>query len=294
MSPSIRNDRIEAAPLKAQDDALSQVMTLTDLLRDLDPAGCLPFENRLFASTCESTNDLGKRLGATASSSHDRHPESSKQPWLIIALEQSQGKGRMGKKWTSPAGGIYVSIVLPGYPTADLHSLPVLTGVGLCKGLDKLLAMPCKLKWPNDLLVENRKIGGVLIETVASGAAECHAVIGFGVNYQTAPEDSSYPATSILSESTERPSLPEAMRTLVLAVNEELRRSSDLKYAVDAAHQFSAHRIGDEMTCRTGDGTVSGRFDGFDSRGFLRLRANGTERIVSGAEIVSTRSKPPE
>ncbi len=294
MSPSIRNDRIEVAPLTAQKDALSPVMTLSDLQRDLDPAGCLPFENRLLASTCESTNDLGKRLGETVSGGHDRHKKSSNQPWLVVALEQSRGKGRLGKKWSSPAGGIYVSIVLPEYPTVDLYSLPVLTGVGLCKGLDKLLSVPCRLKWPNDLLVENRKIGGILIETVARRAAQCHAVIGFGVNYRTAPEDSSYPATSIISESIDQPSLPEAMRTLVLSVSEELRRSSDLRYAVDAAHQFSTHRIGDEMTCRTSDGTVSGRFLGFDSRGFLRLRAGGSERIVSGAEMVSTQSEAPE
>ena len=294
MSLSVKNDRIKVAPRLAQRDGLCQVMTLSDLLRDLDPSNCLPFENRLLTSTCQSTNDLGKRFGGIGASGEDRRAQPSKQPWLIVALEQSRGKGRLGKKWSSPAGGIYVSIVLPDYPTADLYSLPALTGVGLCKGLDTLVSSPCKLKWPNDLLVGKRKIGGILIETTARSANNCHVVIGFGVNYQKAPEHSTYPATSIVLESVDPPTLPEATRTLVLAVSDELRRSSDLAYAVNAVHQYSAHQIGDEMTCRTSDGTVFGSFLGFDSRGFLRLKAGGSEQIVSGAEVVSTQSETPE
>ncbi len=294
MSRSAKIDPNEVAPIPARIENSSPIVTLSDLLRDLDPASCLPFENRLLTSICESTNDLGKRLGGNGPIDHGDGTRPIRLPWLIIALEQSRGKGRLGKTWSSPAGGIYVSIVLPDYPTVDLYSLPTLTGVGLCKGLGTLLPKPCKLKWPNDLLIRGRKIGGILIETASRSATSCHAVIGFGVNYRTAPEDSTYPATSIVSESFDPPSLPEAIRALILAVSDELQRSSEPGYAAEAVNRYSAHRIGDEMTCRTSDGTVSGRFLGFDSRGFLRLKAGGSEQILTGAEVVFSQSETPE
>lgn len=177
--------------------------------------------------------------------------------------------------------------MLPAFPTRNILSLPLLTGVGLCRGLETMVSAQCKLKWPNDVLVGGAKIAGVLIETVARSNEICHAVIGFGVNYRVAPENTRYPTTAIALKSADPPSLPVAARSLVAAVSDELTRSDDLHYAVESFKKLSVHSFGDQMTCKTTDGTVSGRFIGFDSRGFLRLEDDHSELVVSGAELVS-------
>jgi biotin-[acetyl-CoA-carboxylase] ligase BirA-like protein len=257
-------------------------MSLADLLRKFDPSRSLPYKNRILATSCESTNDLGKLIARSS-----RDPKASTEPWLLVALEQTKGKGRLGNDWHSPAGGIYVSIVLPAFPTEDILSLPLLTGVGICQSLETMISAPCKLKWPNDVLVGGEKIAGVLIETVARSKDFCHVVIGFGVNYGLAPESARYPTTSIAVKSADPPSLPATARSLVSAVSDELTRSDDLRYAVESLKRLSIHTVGDHLTCRTTDGSVIGRFIGFDSRGFLRLEYDHSELIVSSAELVS-------
>jgi len=104
-----------------------------------------------------------------------RHGDATRR--LIIADYQTAGRGRRGAIWTAPPGSsLLFSCVLPLAQPLPPHQLAILTGVGLANGLQGA-GMPVKIKWPNDLMYEDRKIGGILVETV--GAV---LVVGCGIN----------------------------------------------------------------------------------------------------------------
>lgn len=242
-----------------------------------------------------STNLLAKAVAA------DYHRECQDMPEaLFLAYEQTGGRGRLGRSWSSPAGrGVYATLSRPvdGDPPARaLGTLPLLLGVGLCRGLDPYLAAPCRLKWPNDLLVEGRKIGGILIESMVRPGACAMVMMGFGVNHgQSAAELPVERATSLaLAGAAGREvGLPRLTWELVAAVERELAHLGDEAYAVAAYRERSVHRPGERLVARTGGETVEGRFAGFDEQGHLLLAGDGGEelRIAAGEVIESAASE---
>lgn len=125
---------------------------------------------------------------------------------VVTAHAQQAGRGRRGRSWFSPPGeSLYVSLVLrpgPVRPPARLGSLGLAAGVGLREGLPPL-RHPVQLKWPNDLLVEGRKLGGILCESRWVGDAP-EVVVGFGLNVHGAvfPGPLAHVATSLAREAS--------------------------------------------------------------------------------------------
>lgn len=253
--------------------------------------------NLIVLPTIGSTNALGRRIA------RDYFAEAqSPPPALLVAWEQSEGRGRRGRTWVSPPGrGVYASLLTPLPGDADLHTLPLLAGVGLCRAANRHLpdAGPrCRLKWPNDLLLLDqrggRKLGGLLIECERGEEGAAAAVIGFGLNHRPAPEVEAEAAATgrggrvaaLAAETPEPPSLAVLVRDLGAAVVAELDHIGDETYAAREYQALSAHRPGDTLRCRDGERTVEGVFLGFDRRGFLRLRpAEGDEgelRLAAG------------
>ncbi len=139
-----------------------------------------------------STNDVAATLA-------DRgEPEGT----LVIADEQTAGRGRHGRAWASPPGaGLYMSIVMR--PAA--HAIGLLTiaaGVALADGIQVATGLHPQLKWPNDVYMDGRKLAGILAEAGASTAGVQHVVLGCGINLMPAayPSDVAARATSIESE----------------------------------------------------------------------------------------------
>lgn len=242
-----------------------------------------------------STNSIGRRIAREYLAEGQVPP-----PSLVVAWEQTEGRGRRGRSWSSPAGrGVYASLVTPLAGEEGLHTLPLLAAVGLCRAAARHLpgnGPGCRLKWPNDLLVGGlgdggRKLGGLLIETERgeAGASEAGgpgaggpvAVVGFGVNHTASPEVAAaiasagrpaLPPAALADESREPPSLAELARDLAAELVAELEHLGDESYAAREYQAFSAHSPGERMRCRDGERTVEGVFLGFDRRGFLRLR----------------------
>ncbi|HEV7519159.1 MAG TPA: biotin--[acetyl-CoA-carboxylase] ligase [Thermoanaerobaculia bacterium] len=207
---------------------------------------------------------------------------------LFLAFEQTAGRGRLGRSWSSPPGqGVYASRTLSAGEPERLQSLPLLVGVGLCRALDAYLPTPCQLKWPNDLLASDKKIGGILIETLIRPGDCALAVVGFGVNRsQTAADLPHERATSILLESGREVPLARLTWDLVLAVERELPHLGDAAYAVEIYRQRSVHRPGDRLTCQVGNEQVTGSFRGFDENGMLLLDVDGRELRLTAGEVI--------
>src|SRR5207244_1299248 len=133
----------------------------------------------LYFPTIGSTNDVALALAA----------QGDRDGAIVIADEQTAGRGRRGRTWFSPPGsGVYVSVVLaPGRARSDparaTTLLTVTVGVALVEAIEAMTALRVDIKWPNDLVVARRKLAGILAESTGSAAAPAATlVIGYGIN----------------------------------------------------------------------------------------------------------------
>lgn len=257
-------------------------MSLADLSAALVPAFAGEPGNLAILATVGSTNALGRRLAQEYLKEGGRVPRA-----VLVALEQTAGRGRRGNAWQSPAGqGVYATVVLPLVGREGVERLPLAAAVGLCEALNRLLpGAPCRLKWPNDLVIGGEKIGGILIEVVPGEEEKAAAVIGFGVNHgQAAGSMPAAGATSIRALAPEAPGLGEVAAELVhgvLGAVSDPAADFGTRYA-----ELSVHRPGDAIAFRLGEERLTGTFRGFDPRGFLRFEQDGTERLLSSGEVI--------
>ncbi|MCK9440550.1 MAG: biotin--[acetyl-CoA-carboxylase] ligase [Methanothrix sp.] len=122
---------------------------------------------------------------------------------VILAETQTQGKGRLSRPWVSPPGGIWMSIILkPKMPLTHVYQINMAVAVALCRALSSILGLEAGIKWPNDLLIRELKICGILMEVGAQVDLLDYAVVGLGLNVNNDP--SSLPAewrlTSLAAE----------------------------------------------------------------------------------------------
>lgn len=253
---------------------------LREIVR-LRPAGGDP-ENLVVLPVVESTNAIARLIVREYETE-----EQSLPSLLILALEQSGGRGRHGRSWSSPAGkGVYASRVMTVPDPSVLQSLPLLAGIGLCRALEPFLPSPARLKWPNDVLVEGRKIGGILIEAMVQPESDSRAILGFGINHGHEAGDLPETGTSVLLQGRSGVSLEELTWKLVEGLERELAHLGDLEYAGAAYRELSVHRPGDRITCRMAERTVQGTFVEIDELGRLVLDADGEETRVSSGEVI--------
>jgi len=144
--------------------------------------GDFPWQVHWFSSI-DSTNTQAKRMAR----------EGAPQGTVLIAGHQSGGRGRMGRSFSSPAGsGLYLSVILrPGCAATELMHLTCAAGVAACDAVESTCGMRPGIKWINDLVIKDRKLGGILTEMsvdAKTGLVE-YAVIGIGINCLQAPED---------------------------------------------------------------------------------------------------------
>lgn len=265
-------------------------MDFASYLGELDAARWGP-ENRVVLARVDSTNRLARRVVSAYQREEMAPPEL-----LVLALEQVAGRGRQGRSWSSPpGGGVYATRVLTVADPAALQTVPLLAAVGLAGALGRLLpAGRCGLKWPNDLMVDGRKLGGVLVESIARAGEASVAMIGFGVNYRSPATEEPGRTTSLAEQLPSPPPLGELAKTLVIGLDRELRHLGDEPYAAARFEALSIHRPGDALRCRVAGEVVEGGFGGFDERGFLRLETPEGERLISAGEIVETNDRPDE
>jgi BirA family biotin operon repressor/biotin-[acetyl-CoA-carboxylase] ligase len=130
-------------------------------------------------------------VDSTSSIALDFAQQGAAQGTVVHADQQTGGRGRNGRQFCSPPGGLYFSLILR--PELELVDFPLLTlaaGVGLCRGISKTTGVQLQLKWPNDLYFADRKLGGILTESgpLRAGLPE-FVVVGVGINVVAPPED---------------------------------------------------------------------------------------------------------
>ncbi len=218
-----------------------------------------------------STNDEARRLAAAGA------PHGT----VVHADEQAAGRGRFGRTWFSPPGNLYLSVLLRlDLPPERVSELSFVTALTVADAIDALLPKQSKstLKWPNDVLVNDGKIAGILVESV-DGAQ----IIGIGVNVLEAPRNAPY-KTATLVGAGGIATVDGARDILLDSLAKHLESWTEHGFEpIRAAWLARAHPIGTPLRASIGGRTEEGLFAGLDDSGAMLLDTpDGRKRIVAG------------
>lgn len=223
---------------------------------------------------CGSTNDLAM----------EALREGADRLW-VVAGEQVDGRGRMGRRWTPRPGNLYASLAL--LDPAPVAESPQIGFVASLAVHDAAMRVCCgggfSLKWPNDLLLDGRKAAGILVEGTRVAQARLGVAIGIGVNVVDHPPGTRYGATE-LGAAQSGVTAARTFAALSDAMAARLAQWRDAGFgAIRAAWLDRAAGLGETIRVTQGEGMIEGRFEGLDAQGRLVLSGfHGTQRIDAG------------
>jgi BirA family biotin operon repressor/biotin-[acetyl-CoA-carboxylase] ligase len=243
----------------------------------------------------DSTNSVALRGAALAG----EHPDDTPEGAIFLAEEQTAGRGRSAHSWHSERGtGIYCSFLLrPPMTPAESLWLSLISGVAVQDAVRETCGLAADIRWPNDLLLNDKKFAGILTEMSSEGNKVHHAVVGIGVNvnHRSFPGDLGSTATSLQIEGGREYSRLEVAAALIRAVDREYRallramsspiRTPALRFEpiMRRVESRSSYALGKQVHVDE-DGGYSGITDGLDPRGFLRVRTDkGLRMVISGS-----------
>lgn len=226
-----------------------------------------------------STNEQAKQLLRTHSA-----------PMAIFAEHQTQGKGRRGREWVSPfAQNLYLSFVWPITEGLNqIDGLSLLVGVAVAKAIKRLSGINAQLKWPNDVLIDGRKVAGILLELIGDPVELCHVVIGIGVNLNMLDSFHSIDQewTSISKETGCAVNRDLFAKTVLEELNYYLEKQkkngfSSIRNEWNELHAWQ----GASVSLHTGTQTIYGQVVGIADKGEICLLVEGEVRKYLGGEL---------
>lgn len=212
----------------------------------------------------------------------------------VTSIRQSAGKGRRGRPWASEPGNLYASLLLVhSAPASRVGTLPLVAGLGVHRALRPFFAanpQALAIKWPNDLLVDGRKICGILLESEMLPDGRMAVVIGCGINCATHPENPLYPATD-LAECGVEAGPEEIFPSLAAEVARVLAEwNAGAGFAgIREDWLLAADGKGSPVTVRWHDSEATGLFEDIDRDGYLLLNVGGERRRISAGDLFFSR-----
>jgi BirA family transcriptional regulator, biotin operon repressor / biotin---[acetyl-CoA-carboxylase] ligase len=222
----------------------------------------------------DSTNDEARRMA-----------EAGAQPGLVVlAAQQTSGRGRHGRAWASPAGNLYASVLLRVEgPLAASAQLSFVAGLALADALERHapIGVAVRLKWPNDVLIGRAKVAGILLESAgkAKGAGSAWVIVGTGVNIVSSPRETPYPATSLAEQGFAAIAPRALLGAYLRALDHWLRQWREAGFAnVRAAWCARGCGLGERIRLRLEREELLGRFVDITPGGALLLDLDGGGR----------------
>ncbi len=210
------------------------------------------------------------------------------RPAVLIADRQTAGVGRGGRSWASPAGGLYMSWLRSGVPEASVALLPVIAAAAAQRAIAACGVPSIGIKWPNDLLVDGAKLGGLLVH--ARHGDDVLTAVSLGVNVMEAPilTGAGERRTECLAALRPQTGIRDLARDLV--VEFVVRLSLGLHQPDEALERWRralVHTPGEAMRVRMGSGeTVEGTFEGVSAEGHVTLATADGPRTLIGGDIL--------
>ncbi len=238
--------------------------------------------------TVDSTNAVAMELGE----------RDAPHGTVVAADRQTKGRGRLGREWVSPAGNIYMSIILrPALTPTDAALLTMTAAVASARALRELSGLHVEIKWPNDLMVSGKKLGGILTEMKSKGRRILFAVVGIGINLNSGADDFSpelrTTATSMRIETGKK--FP---KTSLIS-----RILNEMEVWYDKLAQGGRDRILDEwrrlsttlgrsVRIISGKETLEGIAEALDGDGRLIVRLpSGIQKVISAGDVTIDHGK---
>jgi BirA family biotin operon repressor/biotin-[acetyl-CoA-carboxylase] ligase len=229
---------------------------------------------------------LYQQLGSTNDEARRLAEGGGQEGLIVVAEEQTAGRGRAGRRWLTPPGtAIAFSLILrPALPPARAARLTMLAGVAVCEAIEQATPARASLKWPNDVLLSNKKAGGILAESVVQGDRVNYAIVGLGLNVSFAPavHEVDFPATSVQAEAEREIDRLQLLRAILAAM--EARYPTLVEDSLFEAWRARLAMVGEPALVRTEAGEHRGRVAGVDPEGALlfQLDSGATLRLPAG------------
>jgi BirA family biotin operon repressor/biotin-[acetyl-CoA-carboxylase] ligase len=231
-----------------------------------------------------------EQIDSTNEEARRRAVAGERGPLWIWALRQTAGRGRRGRTWDSPTGNLMCTLlVAPNVGATEAARLSFVAALAVRDMVASFVSdRSVQVKWPNDVLVEGRKISGILLES--SGESGAHALpwlaVGIGVNLQHAPEGANFPATSV-SAHAPAPEAAEALSRLAAAWEQHFRVWRESGFGpIRKAWLEHAVGVGQAVTARLPGETINGIFQGLDQNGGLLIAlCDGSTRAITAGEV---------
>ncbi|MCS6768730.1 MAG: biotin--[acetyl-CoA-carboxylase] ligase [Candidatus Nitrosocaldus sp.] len=244
---------------------------------------CSIVSDIIYYGDVESTQDVALRLA-----------ERGRDSILVVAERQSKGRGRLSRRWVSPDGGLWFSLIVrPRISTGHVTLLSLATALAVCNAI-RSLNLPARIKWPNDVLINHRKVAGILIDMSMEHDRINYAVVGVGINANVSIEsiesrigdadrESYYGSTSLMHElgrAVDRVRLTALLLKELEGVYSRLAHRADILAAIREVMLFGPVRVveggGEAMA-------VDGVAMDIDDDGSLLVKSDhGVKRITSG------------
>ncbi|HEV7766952.1 MAG TPA: biotin--[acetyl-CoA-carboxylase] ligase [Thermoanaerobaculia bacterium] len=226
-----------------------------------------------------STNLIARRVVSECIENELSLPQA-----MIIAGEQFAGRGRNDRSWSSPAGkGIYATTLI-SRPVRELPLIPLAMANIVASFLRDTFAIDARIKWPNDVLVNNRKIAGILIEARVQDD-RVYLLIGTGINVEPVKDDARPNAIAISEVTTRFAGIEAATLAFIEHVDEHLARPLEHDAVLEQWRDLSIHQPGDRIHCVIGEKTVNGTWSHIDENGRAVLNTAQGEMAVSAGDL---------
>ena len=230
------------------------------------------------------------KVGSTNTAAMAAAAEGATEGSVFLAEEQTQGRGRGANSWQSPRStGIYCSVVLrPTLPPSDVLVLSLAAGLAVRAAIQQVdSGVNADLKWPNDVLIDGKKVCGILTEMNAEATRVRYVVVGIGINVNQSGFPKELQATSLRMASGSEWSRVELVAALLKSLDREYRRLLDDPRARESIlrrfAESSSWMRGKSVRIEENGSTFEGTTEGFDSRGFLQVRTQaGLRTVLSG------------
>ncbi len=238
---------------------------------------------------CSSTNDVASRSAL----------HGAPHGLTVVAEEQTAGRGRLGRRWLSPKGGIWFTVVLRDALSVDVcNSLPLTGALAVARTLESSLGVMARVRWPNDVVADGRKVAGALVEAKSKGNELDYALLGVGINANfsiSLIKEVNQESTSLLDllgSSVNRESLISSILSEIEYLN-ELISSKHSEVIVNLLERLECSR-GKSIRVKLQRGEISGVFDGYESLTKVRIATHGgTVETIDTSSVISAEYRSP-
>ena len=218
--------------------------------------------------------------------------ESANNGTVIIAAKQTGGKGRSGRRWVSPEGGIWFSVILqPKFNISITTLFPIASALALSNALEKTFKISPELKWPNDLTIKGKKVAGILVDASLESNRIENMVLGVGINFNIDAKQiekilkgtPNFYGVASLSEQKKKIKPIQLIQTFFIELEKiyNLLNTKQTKKIISEWTKRSS-TIGKNVELNTRDGKIKGKAIRIDEDGALVLDNDKNDRIIAG------------